>query len=118
MLEHLVKTQLCGLDSFSLREANFCEGKEIANLDVLWLCEVLAKAVLRGPPLTCSSEALHWFWQDGDLVYVTQEVDEEACLGVCKDCYGKFPKSILKPLTAEEVNHHRDIVCDNQLAYS
>ncbi len=39
------------------------------------------------------------------MVYVTQELDGQTCLGVCHDCYGKFPKSILKPLTTEEVSN-------------
>ena len=36
-------------------------------------------------------------------MYVTQEVDVDMCLGICNDCYGKFPKSILRTLSVEEV---------------
>ena len=39
----------------------------------------------------------------GDKVFVTQELDGYLCLGVCNDCYGKFPRNILRPLSKDEV---------------
>lgn len=42
--------------------------------------------------------------QEGDKVYVTKE-EEGMCLGICNNCFGKFPKNILKPLSTDEVIH-------------
>ena len=42
--------------------------------------------------------------QEGDRVYVTKE-EEGMCLGICNNCFGKFPKDILKRLSTDEVIH-------------
>ena len=57
-----------------------------------------------GTRLTClfNVNAIHII-QVGDKVYVTQELEGNMCLGVCNDCYGKFPESILRMLSEEEV---------------
>ena len=43
--------------------------------------------------------------QEGDRVYVTKE-EEGMCLGICNNCFGKFPKDILMPLSTDEVTHY------------
>lgn len=42
------------------------------------------------------------FLQEGDKVYVTKE-EEGVCLGVWNNCFGRFPRDILKPLSTDEV---------------
>lgn len=41
--------------------------------------------------------------QIGDKVYVTQEIEDNMCVGVCNDHYCKFPKSILCILSGDDV---------------
>lgn len=60
---------------------------------------------------TCSTwvhYTIHKIWfhnmQEGDKVYVMKE-EEGMCLGICNNCFGKFPKNILKPLSTDEVIH-------------
>ena len=42
--------------------------------------------------------------QIGDKVYVTQEIEDNMCVGVCNDHYCKFPKSILCILSGDDVS--------------
>ena len=48
--------------------------------------------------------------QEGDRVYVTKE-EEGMCLGICNNCFGKFPKDILKRLSTDEVIHSELPLC-------
>ena len=43
------------------------------------------------------------YTQIGDKVYVTQEIEDNMCVGVCNGHYCKFPKSILCILSGEDV---------------
>ena len=43
--------------------------------------------------------------QVGDTVYVTQEIEDNMCVGVCNDHYCKFPKSILCILSGGDVSY-------------
>lgn len=47
-------------------------------------------------------------------MYVTQEIEDNMCVGICNDHYCKFPKSILCILSGEDVsvtNHLNQTRC-------
>lgn len=39
----------------------------------------------------------------GDTVYVTQEKNEELCMGVANLSYGEFPKHVLQQVSVENI---------------
>ena len=49
--------------------------------------------------------------QVGDKVYVTQEIEDNMCVGVCNDHYCKFPKSILCILSGDDVSIIMHYIC-------